>query len=934
MQYPLISEYVKAIQDASDNLDKLAHLTPVQDDHGEPYRSSGAFAVVFKMLDKSTGKYYALKCFTEEQEGRADAYRQIADELDLLDSPYITSVKYMEKELFVDSQCEEDEFPVLLMDWVDGETMEAYIAANYRNKSAMLMLSYRFGKMAAWLRTQSFSHGDIKPDNIIVRPDGSLTLVDYDGMFVPSMKGSQSPTIGTRDFSHPLRTVDDFDETIDDFSLASIALSLKAISMNSTLLDTYGASDRLLFSENDYRNPSNSKVISALQELICDKNFCTLYSLFMLALARKELSACSFRLFIGEKPNITPVMNEDFSTEKTKEELKEAFVDEWGVKYSKDGRKLLEAPGELSGTYSVKESTRIICDSAFSCCYSLSEIVIPSSVTSIGDRAFYGCSSLSEIVIPYSVTSIGDRAFCGCSSLKYISIPKSVIGLNGNPFAEWKGKLECLSPNFIYEDDILFNKDKSRIISFRNQNIESYVIPSSVTSIGDLAFYSCRSLSEIVIPSSVTSIGKCAFSCCYSLSEIVIPYSVTSIGNYAFSRCDSLSGIVIPSSVTSIGNYAFSSCDSLSGIVIPSSVTSIGDSAFSFCRSLSEIVIPSSVTSIGDSAFSFCHSLSEIVIPSSVTSIGKCAFSGCDSLSEIVIPYSVTSIGDRAFSSCSSLSEIVIPYSVTSIGDRAFCGCSSLKYISIPKSVIGLNGNPFAEWKGKLECLSPNFIYEDDILFNKDKSRIISFRNQNIESYVIPSSVTSIGDLAFYSCRSLSEIVIPSSVTSIGDLAFYDCDSLSEIVIPSSVTSIGDSAFSGCRSLSKIVIPSSVTSIGDWAFSFCRSLSKIVIPSSVTSIGKCAFSSCYSLSEIVIPSSVTSIGDSAFWGCYSLSEIVIPSSVTSIGDSAFWGCYSLSEIVIPSSVTSIGDSAFYNCSFPNNLSQELNFRFGDKIFSL
>ena len=583
MQYPLISEYVKAIQDAGDNLEQLAHLTPVLDDHGEPYRSSGAFAVVFKMLDKRTGKYYALKCFTEEQQGRAEAYRQIADELDLLDSPYITSVKYMEKELFVDSQCEEDEFPVLLMDWVDGETMEAYIAANYRNQSAMLMLSYRFGKMAAWLRTQSFSHGDIKPDNIIVRPDGSLTLVDYDGMFVPSMKGSQSPTIGTRDFSHPLRTMDDFDETIDDFSLASIALSLKAISMNSILLDTYGASDRLLFSENDYRNPSNSKVISALQELMCDKDFCTLYSLFMLALARKELSACSFRLFIGEKPNITPVTNEDLSTETTEEEIKEAFVDGRGVKYSKDGRKLLKAPGELSGAYSVKEGTRIICDlafsfcsslseivipssvtsigdGAFSCCHSLSEIVIPSSVTSIGDHAFSGCDSLSEIVIPSGVTSIGNYAFSGCSSLKYISIPKSVIGLNGNPFVEWKGKLECLSPNFVYEDDILFNKDKSRIISFRNQNVESYVIPSSVTSIGKGAFTGCYSLSEIVIPSSVTCIGDGAFSFCRSLSEIVIPSSVTSIGDWAFSNCDSLSEIVIPSSVTSIGDGAFSNC--------------------------------------------------------------------------------------------------------------------------------------------------------------------------------------------------------------------------------------------------------------------------------------------------------------------------------------------------------------------------------------
>ena len=583
MQYPLISEYVKAIQDAGDNLDKLAYLSPVLDDHGEPYRSSGAFAVVFKMQDKSTGKYYALKCFTEEQEGRAEAYRQIADELDLLDSPYITSVKYMKKELFVDSQCEEDEFPVLLMDWVDGETMEAYIAANYRNQSAMLMLSYRFGKMAAWLRTQSFSHGDIKPDNIIVRPDGSLTLVDYDGMFVPSMKGSQSPTIGTKDFSHPLRTMDDFDETIDDFSLASIALSLKAISMNSTLLDTYGASDRLLFSEKDYRTPSNSKVISALQGLMCDKDFCTLYSLFMLALARKELSTCSFRLFIGEKPSITSVM-EELSTEITKEELKEAFIDEWGVEYSKDGRKLLGVSGELGGAYSIKVGTRIICDSAFSFCRSLSEIVIPSSVTSIGDLAFSFCRSLSEIVIPSSVTSIGDRAFCGCSSLKYISIPKSVICLNGNPFAKWNGKLECLSPNFVFEDDILFNKDKSRIISFRDQNIKSYVIPSSVTSIGDHAFSWCRSLSEIVIPSSVTSIGKGVFSCCDSLSEIVIPSSVTSIGDSAFSCCDSLSEIVIPFSVTSIGKDAFFSCDSLSEIVIPSSVTSIGDSAFYRCK--------------------------------------------------------------------------------------------------------------------------------------------------------------------------------------------------------------------------------------------------------------------------------------------------------------------------------------------------------------
>ena len=679
MQYPLISEYVKAIQDAGDNLEQLAYLTPVLDDHGEPYRSSGAFAVVFKMQDKSSGKYYALKCFTEEQEGRADAYRQIADELDMVDSPYITSVKYMEKELFVDSQCEEDEFPVLLMDWVEGETMEAYIAANYHNQSAMSMLCYRFGKMAAWLRSQSFAHGDVKPDNIIIRPDGSLTLVDYDGMFVSSMKGSKSPTVGTKDFSHPLRTMDDFDETIDDFSLASIALSLKAISMNSTLLDTYGASDRLLFSEKDYRTPSNSKVISALQGLMCDKDFCTLYSLFMLALARKELSTCSFRLFIGEKPILLQTI-EDLPTKATEEELKEAFVDEWGVKYSIDGRKLLKAPQGLNGTYSIRKGTKIVCDEAFRwskfigcdsltdivildrvtriaefefcCCDSLTDIVIPEGVTSIGDRAFNNCSALSSIVIPDSVTSIGESAFknCislksfgipssvtsigfvafkGCKSLSSLVIPESVVNLNGNPFCGWYGELKCLSPYFIYDNKVLFDKDKSKIIAFRDKDTTSYVIPDGVTSIGDGAFWDCSSLTSLVIPESVTSIGDYAFCCCESLTDIVIPDRVTRIGEFAFSGCESLTDIVLPEGVTSIGRSAFKNCISLTDIVIPDSVTSIGDYAFSGCESLTDIVLPDGVTSIGDRAFDGCRSLSSVVIPDRVTSVGEYAFEDC-----------------------------------------------------------------------------------------------------------------------------------------------------------------------------------------------------------------------------------------------------------------------------------------------------------------
>ena len=413
MQYPLISEYLAAIRDAHDNLDKLSHLVPVMDKYGEPYRSSGAFAVVFKMKDEQTGKCYALKCFTEEQEGRAEAYRQIAEELEFVDSPYITSVKYLEKELFVDSNCEDEEFPVLLMDWIEGETMETYVADNYTDTHAMSMLCYRFCKMAAWLRSQSFAHGDIKPDNIMVRPDGTLTLVDYDGMFVQAMKGQKSPTIGTKDFSHPLRTTSDFDETIDDFALASIALSLKAISLDPSLLQTYGASDRLLFSAADYLDLSKSKTFTALQGLLADEEARTLMSMFLLASAKKNLSMCSFRLFGLQKPKEEEV----WSTEVTVEDLKNAVEDVFGVKYSKDWKRLLKAPSRLNGEYSIRKGVKVIGNSAFGCCTSLTSINIPNSVTNIGEGAFVCCESLTNINIPDSVTTIGNWAFRGCKNI-------------------------------------------------------------------------------------------------------------------------------------------------------------------------------------------------------------------------------------------------------------------------------------------------------------------------------------------------------------------------------------------------------------------------------------------------------------------------------------------------------------------------------------
>ena len=650
MQYPLISEYLAAIREAKDNLDKLSHLVPVLDKYGEPYRSSGAFAVVFKMKDEQTGKCYALKCFTEEQEGRAEAYRQIAEELEFVDSPYITSVKYLEKELFVDSNCEDEEFPVLLMDWIEGETMETYVAANYTDTHAMAMLCYRFCKMAAWLRSQSFAHGDIKPDNIMVRPDGTLTLVDYDGMFVPAMKGQKSPTIGTKDFSHPLRTIDDFDETIDDFALASIALSLKAISLNPSLLNEYGASDRLLFSAADYLDLSKSKTFAALQGLLADEEAITLMSMFLLARAKKNLSMCSFRLFGVQKPKEEEV----WSTEVTKEDLKNAVEDEFGVKYSKDWKRLLKAPSRLKGEYSIRKGVKVIGDRAFYACKSLTSINIPNSVTYIGNHAFRGCKTLTCINIPNSVTNIGNEAFSGCKSLTEITIPSSVVNMNGNPFCRWNGMLYNESKEFIYEHQVLFNKDRTTLIAYIS-NDTNYIIPNSVTYIGNGAFRGCDSLTSINIPNSVTNIGNKAFWGCESLTSINIPTSVTHIGNSAFSFCYSLTSINIPTSVTHIGNSAFMWCDSLTSINIPNSVTNIGDYAFHYCKSLISINIPNSVTNIGIYAFFRCESLTSIKIPNSVTNIGDSAFDNCSSLTSINIQNSVTYIGYKAFHYCNNL---------------------------------------------------------------------------------------------------------------------------------------------------------------------------------------------------------------------------------------------------------------------------------------
>ena len=431
--------------------------------------------------------------------------------------------------------------------------------------------------------------------------------------------------------------------------------------------------------------------------------------------------------------------------------------------------------------------------------------------------------------------------------------------------------------------------------------VTSAVIPSEidgepVTAIGYNAFRECDALTSVTIPDSVTVIKEHAFDDCSNMTDVAIPGSVTSIGDSAFRECDALTSVTLPDGILSIGAMAFYSCDEITSIDIPKSVTTIGDEAFNCCNNLNSLTvnannsnystendvlfdkektlliqylrakrktsysIPDTVREIGYSAFYNSSNLKSIWLPNNLESIADKAFCGCSSLTGITIPNGVTAIGNEAFASCSKLLTVAIPDSVTSIGNDAFKPCKSL--ISI---TVGDNNEYYASDNG--------------VLYDKKQKALLLYPSaNNNNSYVIPDGVMTIGKMAFYSCKSLTDVTIPDSVTSIGNNAFASCSALTSITIPDSVTSIGNNALDNCKSLTSItvdennkyysskdgvlfnkdrtvlilyprsnnrksyIIPDSVTTIEDWAFESCNSLTGILIPDSVTSIELNSFS--------------------------------------------------------------------------------------------
>ena len=695
--------------------------------------------MVFKMHDPQAHKDVAVKCFLKEQEGRAESYQLIAQELAYTSSSFLTPFRYLDKELFVESQSTNDEeFPVVLMDWVEGETLDRYIQSHLADPNALRLLAFQFSRLASWLLSQPFAHGDLKPDNILVRSDGTLTLVDYDGMFVPAMEGTAARELGSPDFRHPLRTAERFNEHIDDFPLAVILLSLKALSLSPSLWNTYGASDRLLFSAADYRALSSCALLQAFPPLFTDSELTRLYALFLLAHSEEGLSNVSFRLLNLKYPEL--VEEEVLSTEVTYKDLAEGVKDEYGVLYSKDGKRLLKGNVELK-EYTVRKGTRVICDGAFGAYMDdfgfvynsfLTSLTLPSSLQSIGDSAFEDCNSLTSLTLPSSLQSIGDSAFKYCESLSSLTLPSS-------------SSLQSIGDS-AFEDC---------------SSLSSLTLPSSLQSIGDRAFYDCNSLTSLTLPSSLQSIGDSVFWDCSSLTSLTLPSSLQSIGGGAFTGCTSLRSVicnqfykVIDKMLLSAdGTQVIAYWGENSEVTIPEGVQSIGFGAFRDCKSLSSLTLPTSLQSIGDSVFYGCSSLTSLTLPSSLQSIGDGVFRDCKSLSSLTLPTSLQSIGDSAFYGCSSLTSLTLPSSLQSIGDCAFWGCSSLTSLTLPSSLQSIGDSAFDG------CNS-------------------------LSSLTLPSSLQSIGDRAFGWCRSLTSLTLPYSLQSIGEEAFDYCDSLSTLYIP------------------------------------------------------------------------------------------------------------------------------------------------------
>ena len=367
--------------------------------------------------------------------------------------------------------------------------------------------------------------------------------------------------------------------------------------------------------------------------------------------------------------------------------------------------------------------------------------------TEITQNVFSGNETLTDVILPPSLKTLGSNAFSGCTNLETAVLNDGLEVMNASCFSK------CT-------------------------NLKEVNIPTTVNDIGNNAFYNCASLESIEIPEGIEYLKQYVFYNCTSLTHVKLPSTLKRIapdGNtnsYAFQYCKALEHIDIPDGVTYIGYSAFMGCISLKSIIIPDSVTLLGASAFYSCNSLETVKLSENLTTLNYSTFQFCGSLTDIEIPTSITSIGNNVFQNCGSLETLYLPDTITSIGEYAFSTTSKLSTIHLPAGITTIPKYAFY-YSGIGSIEIPPNVETIDSYAFSNCQ------------ITDITFNEGLKKIDegSFMRSYVKNVVLPKSLQYIGYRSFYECSLMESIYIDSNVYCIGPSTFYNIPRTCRITI-------------------------------------------------------------------------------------------------------------------------------------------------------